>query len=179
MPYTVCLGFDENTQKALEGLWSRLSDLGISDFVHIEKSVPHMTMAHYDNLDLEQVVPRLRTFAGRMACLNVKLRHVGLIAVEKGVVYISPVVTHSLLEIHAMYHEMMADLARPSRSYDEVDNWDPHVTIALGMGDDDAHRVLGIAAKIWQPVKGQIDHLLLIEFKPHGPSHIVQSFPLM
>lgn len=167
MPIAVTLVFDEALDGALRELTAGIhATCGGLDLLGLGIR-PHATIASYDDLDVEASLPVLRDLLADSP-IDVTLASAGTFAGDAGVVFLAPVVTPRLLEIHARIHAALAPYGDGAHPYYVPRAWVPHVTVAhdvsaegLGAAWAQAHSGLRLS--------GTVEALWLLRFEPKKP----------
>lgn len=184
MPYVVELLLDENAADKVRALWQRLADAGLpSRYLDLELT-PHVTIAVFDELDPVQARDAFASFAAEETPEPISLYSPASFPTDEGVLYLAPIVTRGLLELHAGFHERFAELDQPVGEYFFRGRWVPHVTVGLGLDDEQLAEGFRILREAELPITGTLDRLQLFEFSrderggPTGPLHVHHRLPL-
>jgi 2'-5' RNA ligase len=169
MPYSVELRFDQDLAERVRALWRALEQIGAGSFRPGGEPVPHISLAVYDDgaevdeLAVSRLVDRLAT---RCATTEIAFASFGVFPTEENVLFLAPVVTPTLLDLHANYHGMAEELGANCRAHYLPDRWVPHCTLAMQGSMVDALDGLGHLASRWQPFGGMICSAALIRVPP-------------
>lgn len=169
MPYAVELRFDEDLAQRVRALWRTLGEIGAGSFGPGGEPVPHISLAVYDDEDQvdEAAASRLvAQLAARSAATEIAFAGLGVFPTEESVLYLAPVVTPDLLDLHAAYHAMAARLAATCHACYLPGSWVPHCTLSMlgpmaGVQEGLGHLALG-----WEPLRGTIRSAALIRVPP-------------
>lgn len=134
MPYSVELRFDDDLAHRVRGLWRSLEEIGADSFGMGGEPVPHISLAVYDKEDQidEAAASRLvERLAERCATTEVAFAGFGVFPTEENVLFLAPVVTPALLDLHATYHAMAKSLGATCRPYYLPGRWVPHCTLSM------------------------------------------------
>ena len=112
MPFAIELTLDAEAGDAVRALWRALADAGIDSFMLRSGAAPHITLAVYDDLDIDAYVTTLGAFATAVAVHAVTFASIGVFPTT-GVVFLAPVVTPELLAIHARFPPSSRRAASP------------------------------------------------------------------
>ena len=137
--YAVEMYFDPAGERQIGNLIDQLSSRGIRSS-RPAASRPHVSLAVFDQVDLERMSVALRKFARECSALRLYLASIGRFPSDEGVVFLAPVVHRELLELHAKLHRMPTVVAGTRREYYLTGRWVPHCTIAEGLTPAD-HRL--------------------------------------
>jgi 2'-5' RNA ligase len=159
MPFAVTLRFDAVSAASIEDL-ARAVRGADGD---CDGYAPHITLAIYPD---DVCVDRLRSaFADVTAGWRVQSVRLGAIGVFPGplsIVWAAPVVTVSLLALHASVIEALPEV--PAHPHYRVGDWVPHVTLADAVSWPDD--VLAEVVARWRPVSGVLAVAELVRFHP-------------
>src|SRR5260221_13723939 len=134
--YAVELSFDAGTDAAVRSIWADLAGADVCDFMATFGVHPHISLAVFDELRAEEVVPVVAAFARSQSPLPVTLSSIGVFAGDAGVVFLGAVVTRGLLAAHTDLHERLLALGYRGWPIYEVGEWVPHCTLTQEMPKD-------------------------------------------
>ena len=176
MGYAVELYIDAQMEAAVRGLWQTLADRGVTSLMPELGARPHISLTVFDALYPPDVHDELQNFATEVAPIPLQFSAVGIFPTAEGVVFLAPVVTPRLLDVHAAFHARMAALGLPSLSYYRPGNWVPHCTVAINLPADQIPAAVAIckAAPVFRAFS--LVGLDLIEFRP---VKTIYEFPLV
>lgn len=166
MPYAVETYFDAPTEDAVRSLWSELRTSGISGYMIDMGARPHVTLAVCGSLDADRLRASLGTFALRQRALALTLAHTGVFPGAAGVVFLAPVVTRELLEMHLRLHELMREHAESLWEHYQPGRWVPHCTLAVDLEPDRVPRAVAICARHPLPLCGRLESVGVVELSP-------------
>lgn len=105
MGFAVELYFDEARDNRVRQLWQALAAGGItSGMVDIEAR-PHISLAVLDSGRPSTIQSGIADFAGQIEPFSLQFSSVGSFPTAEGVVFLAPVVTNTLLAVHAQFHD--------------------------------------------------------------------------
>jgi len=164
MPFAVELTLDVEAGTAVRHLWHAVADAGVADFMLRSGAAPHVTLAVYDDLDVEAYVTRLGAFAAATAPQPVRFASLGVFP-NSGVVFLAPLVTPALLAVHARFH---AEFAPPGASWAHYlpGQWVPHCTLAMELAPDAIAPAVEVCRHAALPLAGRLVEVGVIEFRP-------------
>ena len=114
--YAIELYFDPAAERALRELIDQLSTRGIRSS-RPAAARPHVSLAVFDRVNVERVSASLGEFARGCSAMRLQLASIGRFPGDEGVVFLAPIVTRELLELHAVLHRMPAVLAGTRRDH--------------------------------------------------------------
>ena len=180
MPHAVELLLNNEAESAIQAVFERLNECGISSAMLDLEAKPHVSLAVYGALEVGAFLPAAEAFFSRVEPVDVRFSSVGSFPGEEGVVFLAPVMTRELLTLHEAFHEQMAAYGAGCRENYRVGLWVPHCTVGFNV----PHRKLGEALALVRaeaiPLTGRIERAGLLEFERGSPKpvQVVRSFPL-
>ena len=166
LPYAIELYFDPDTETAVRAVWSEMAGAGVDDSQLTLGFRPHLSLAVCQSVDEASVQPLLERFARDIEPFDVTLGSVGLFADPEGVVFLAPIASEHLLEVHRRFTEQVRPFVHDVRSHYEVGRWIPHCTVARKLGGSRTCRAIDIAAGVGLPWRGRVIALGLSMFRP-------------
>jgi 2'-5' RNA ligase len=175
MPYGVTLFIDKESEEAIRKIWSEISGLGISSFMIDNDVRPHITLAVYEELDVDAFLENFAGFANELSPISFSLSSIGTFLKPRGTVFLAPVVTHRLMNIHSRFHEYFHELEHSLSEYSLPGRWFPHFTLAGSIEEDTVSRVIDIGLKASLPEQSRIEEIGIgeFEYKKDSPSYFV------
>jgi 2'-5' RNA ligase len=159
--YTIELYLEQSYSNRIIRLWnevdSSLPEMGVR---------PHISLAGFEAVDEGTIINDLEHFADQTDPFSVTFSSVGVFPTDEAVVFLAPVVTQELLDIHRMYHGRLNTFEAHPYHYYKLGVWVPHCTIAQ---DVKRSRVSPIVCQSqFSPVFGQcqITAIGLISYQP-------------
>ena len=167
MGYAIELFYDDASERAVLGIWDGLgAALGRPSLSELGAR-PHVSLAVYgDGLDTKGFPERLREFARSIDPFDFKLNSLGTFPGREGVVFLAPVVTHRLLEVHGRFHEVFSKHENAGMGYYLPGNWVPHCTVAIDLSAHEVTEAIAYGREAFQPISGRFQEIGLVEFRP-------------
>ena len=167
MGYAIELFFDDASERAVRRTWDGLgAALGKPSLSELGAR-PHVSLAVYDDsLETNGFPERLLDFARSVAPFEFKLSSVGTFPGSEGVVFLAPVVTLRLLEVHARFHEVFSKHDHAGMGYYLPGNWVPHCTVAIDLPAAEVREAVGYCREAFRPISGRFQEIGLVEFRP-------------
>lgn len=164
MPYALELALDEATAAVVRGVWRDLAAAGFP-FMAESGPNPHVSLAIWDTIDHVGLEDALIGFAAATAPIDVIFAR-GETFPSTGVVFLAPDLDEHLLRVHARCHERFAALGHGAWAHYAPGCWAPHCTLAQDLDAGQITTALAIAAKIPSPLRGRLERVELVEFRP-------------
>lgn len=155
------LYFDPNTTARIKKLWKRtnsiLPSLGAE---------PHLTLSLNELNALNDLVPLVERFSENQVSIDISLSSIGIFPTNEGVIYLAPVVTQQLLEVHARFHNMLRAHQISVTQYYMPDQWVPHVTIGQDVPSEQINEVIRESRRsmVFGPIR--ITSIGVVEYRP-------------
>jgi 2'-5' RNA ligase len=175
MGYAIELKLNENSAQQVLELWENLAAESISSLMLDIGSWPHISLAVFENIDPIVLRQMLSRFASETSPFSVILASVGAFPGDAGAVFLAPVVTQELLEIHRRFHRLLEDTGLECMGYYLPGSWIPHCTVAFGVEENKIGTAAEMCLRSGAFGRVGIDEVCLIE---SHPVREIYSFPL-
>jgi 2'-5' RNA ligase len=163
MPYAIELALDPSSDAAVRRVWHELDRAGIT-WMARSGARPHVTVGVWETLDIDETTCELTRFADETAPLRLTLASVGMFP---GVaVFLAPVVTAELLDLHARVHRRLAGRGGGAWHHYQRGAWVPHCTVASDLEPDQFQSASAIAARAPLPLESLLVEVGIVEFRP-------------
>jgi hypothetical protein len=163
MPYAGCaveLYFDPVRTEKIKSLWDaiRLQCGGREGGVN-----PHITLALIENEKPERLRALTAEFARRSHGQSITLSAIGIFPTAEGAIYLAPVVTSELLELHRAFHVELGANGLTSHRYYRPGNWIPHCTVGIGLSSQALACAVDLCVRSEAFLTGSLVEMALIE----------------
>lgn len=158
------LFFDPASDRGIRRIWRRLAAEGVSSFMEDMGSRPHISLAVYDELDINLARQRLTEFAAAVGRFRLRLSALGQF--PGGVVFAAPVVTEELLALHSEYHRRHDDWTGKEWDCYLPGNWFPHCTLAMDLPEEKISQAMEIARQEFAGTEVWVERLALVRYPP-------------
>jgi 2'-5' RNA ligase len=167
MDYAVMVYFEEAAEQKI-GSWIRgLTELGLNDRFSSIGMKPHLTLAEFDIADMGRLEQILEKFARENAPVNLKFSSLGIFPGNDAVVFLSPVASKELVELHTSINQSIESCCdRFSPLYTE-DSWVAHCTLALDYKPHEISRAYDYLEKNFNTVETKAVSLVLYGCCPY------------
>jgi 2'-5' RNA ligase len=163
MAYAVSLLLDASAGALVSERWQQLADAGLSRSMLDLGYPPHVTLAVYDDLDVNTATTALDGTLTTAPRIDVKLSGITSFGAGSGVVYAALAPSSDLSVLHETVLGTIGGLCRP---HYQVGQWTPHCTLATGLPDADVDRAVALLTRDWQPLTGRLESADFVEFLP-------------
>jgi RimJ/RimL family protein N-acetyltransferase len=165
--YAAQLFFDSGVEQAVRAVWREMAESGSAPYFDHSAERPHFTLSVYRSLDLAEARRRLADLASGQARLPVSFHSFGLFPSPKPAIFLGPLVTIALLELHTGVHERLDGLGEPTgSSFYLPGRWVPHCSLAIQFDSARMDEAWQIARRLALPLAGEICEIGLIEISP-------------
>jgi 2'-5' RNA ligase len=147
-------------------MWRQIAEAGISSHLHESGVRPHLTLAVGDQVDGPSVETVLREWGASNAARQITFNGLGLSPSERANVFLTPIVTEDLLELHRGLHDKLEGLVDSPWTRYLPGHWVPHCTIVERVPQIELARTIEIARSAPFPVKANLVEIALVEFSP-------------
>ncbi|MDX2104741.1 MAG: 2'-5' RNA ligase family protein [Alphaproteobacteria bacterium] len=163
MAYAITVGLDEAGSEGLWRLRRALTAAGIPDVRTGLGFRANLTLAVYEDLDVETACRELSNIAAQMPMLPALFAGFALFPGRSANLWAAPSPDPRLLVMQRAVRAAVAgriwELYRP-----EV--WVPHCTLATGLSPEEIATASRVLAEAWQPFEGVFVRLTLASFPP-------------
>jgi 2'-5' RNA ligase len=175
MGYAVELNLSRDSAARVVKVWESLAREAINSVMLDVGAQPHISLAVFEDLNPEVLRVDLRRFAEVTRPLSVDLASAGTFPTAEGVVFLAPVVTEELLEVHKKFHSLLRDRGVDCVEYYWPGKWVPHCTVAIDVPPDKMGAALARCVQSEAFGAVELDEASLIEFRPVRG---IYAFPL-
>ncbi len=135
MKYAIELYFDKKSEEKVSSLANKIADAKISTKYLDWKTRPHITLACFNDVDVERCISKLKAFAEKYQRMPVELASVGMF-VDTQTIYLVPVMTSSMYQFQRELHEALSEFDTRGHEWYTPNRWVPHCAIALTKEDE-------------------------------------------
>lgn len=162
MNYAIELVFDEESQKVINDLRKKLSENGVHDEA---VKLNHISIGDYKTDNIEELKNKIVDFSKTIKPFELNLTSVGTFMTKENVIFLEPVMTNELMNIHSRFIEFMKDFDGELNPYYDIDNWIPHCTISIRLSDKELFKGIELLKQIIElPIKVKIEKIDIINY---------------
>lgn len=165
MTYAINLYFDQGAENYIKNIWSRLERLEKGKCLTCVNGRPHITLAIYEDFDLELAKGRLKSLKDFPA-FSLKFHQIGIFPHHKGAIFLTPNLTDNLFQIHRQVHEFFQDFAGQGWEYYKPQAWYPHCTLAMETPREHIPSVLEQILQGFQPLEVLVKSIGIVSLEP-------------
>lgn len=161
MGYAVELFLNEKESRpireAFAHLGSVLAEMGAS---------PHVSLAVFDEADVDGLIAVTEDFFRNRSVFKMRFSSFGFFPGAEGVVFLAPVVTRGMLDMHEAFHACLARRGLCSSAHYLPGAWVPHCTLAIEQPITRTMENLARMAPSSLPGEYLVDSVHVIQFRP-------------
>lgn len=173
MALAVEIYFDGQAEEAVTVLRDKIHSAGIPASPEFAGSRPHISLSVVETDDVDQLARLVTEFAGRAVVPEVRLAALSAFASRQGVLYLAPVPTPALLELHSLFHELLNGAGLESRPLYRPGEWIPHCTLEVGLSSDQLTSAFDTCWRSFQPIGGRLVAAGVVSFPPPLAHHLI------
>lgn len=166
--------FDRESEAAMREVWRVVARAGGSNTMLGLDYPPHLTLLMAERLDFERTRGGFMHLAAATRPLEIALSGLGIFPGQSGVLYLAPVVTRELLDLHACYYSLVSQYADPPTEYYRTETWVPHITVGYGLTPEAIGAAVQALMSVQLPKKACIAGLTMGCFNIGGQSDLAQ-----
>lgn len=166
MPVAIELFLGEPGANVVRQIWQQIAEAGISSHLHESGIRPHLTLAASDRVGDLSVETMLREWGAATRPRQITFNGLGLSPSERANVFLTPIVTSDLLELHRELHDKLEGLLVSPWTRYLPGHWVPHCTLVERVHSIDLARTIEIARSAPFPVEARLVEIALVEFSP-------------
>ena len=175
MSFAVVLYFDPQTEIAVAAIREKLIQRGIHPIPDGMQNQPHLTLGMWNGGTPPGFPEALERFAGSLSRTRLLFSSAGVFPTREGVIFLAPVVTPELLDLHERFHRAVVPTGLEADRHYLPGFWVPHCTLAVYLADWEMHSAVDIAREAPMPFEGIIEAVGIVEFPP---LKAIGQFPL-
>lgn len=164
--YAVELYFDKKMEDDFFAFRESLYKLGINPVLGNLGDRPHVSLAVFGDVEIEQVIKITSIFAPQCNPFPASLSAFGAFPTKSNVVFLQPVPSQSLIELHKSFHQLLQENNILSSHYYLPGQWVPHCTLEFELPDDQFNLALQLCKEHFSPIHGTFASVGVIAFRP-------------
>jgi len=162
MNYAIELVFDKDSQNTINHIRQQLSENGVHDEA---VKLNHISIGDYQTDNIEGLKRKVVEFSRTIKPFDLSLVSVGTFMTEENVIFLEPVMTEELMDIHRRFINFMKDFDGKLNQYYDIDKWMPHSTIAIRLSDKELFKGIELLKEIIKlPIKVKIEKIDIINY---------------
>lgn len=166
MEYAILLHFNKKSEKRIYELWEEAKNCGGHSHIADSGLRPHITLALFEDTDIEKFCGKLEQFSKKMKKFSLKLASIGTFTGHHGVVYLAPVITDELIELHKELYKFFEGELIGLNPYYMPNNWVPHCSISTDNPIDICTCIIKKMIEVYEPLDIEISEISITECEP-------------
>jgi 2'-5' RNA ligase len=166
MPFAIQLFFDPASDAAVRRLWAELASAEVPFPLQDSGNRPHVSLAIYSELNTALCAGLLNSFAQTHSPFALTIASLGIFPGEQAVVFLAPIVSSSLLDLHRQVHQLLQDTGTLPSAYYLPGRWTPHCTLATRVSPQLLSQALAVGLAMSFPLPISIEEIGVIEYPP-------------
>ena len=158
------LFFDNATDTLFRSLWHKLKDAGLPNPMLDKPATPHVTLSFGNDVNADGLVGALSRALRDTSSVDLTFASLATFANKNGVVFVAPVVTAELLELHSRVQGSMLQHASSTNGYSETNRWFPHATLTMRLTPAEIVEAFRVLGGLRLPVFARGTRVSLLEF---------------
>ncbi|MEO8210563.1 MAG: 2'-5' RNA ligase family protein [bacterium] len=135
MPYAAVLIPDTESINKICAISKLLYADNFSNYLFQTTLEPHITLGIFNNINPDEIKDKLSFFCKSITKIKLILSHIGIFPTEENAIFLAPVVTQELFNIHVLFNEIFSEFKLNMHEYYLPGNWVPHCTIGMNIND--------------------------------------------
>ena len=173
MAYAVSIFFDEQTDTLVRHTWAHMAEAGISALLSYGPYRPHLTLAIYDELNVNAFVHALTSLVMPQKAFPVVLPYLGVFTGGEVAVFLAATVSQTLLTLHQRVHALLPLYGTGPHPYYLPDSWNPHCSIARRIDEKAIPQAVALCLGLSLPLQGHIASVGIIETPAEKELHVL------
>lgn len=157
------LFFDEDTDAFFRSLWQKVKDANLPNPLLERGATPHITLSFGKDVNANGLIPALDDRLSGKSAFELVFVSLSTFANEKGVIFVAPVVSRTLLDLHREVQHEMSNHASTS-AHSQIDRWFPHCTLTMQLSSPQLLEGFRLLGDLQLPVSGRGVQANLLEY---------------
>ncbi len=139
---------------------------GVQPVQGLMNDKPHVSLAVFPVVDGQKLLEVAAEFAENLTRFDFRLGAVGTFPTSDNVLFLYPVPSPKLLEVHAELHDRLKQAGLQSSPYYFPGHWVPHLTLEFNLTREELCQSVGIFKENFTPIDGEFTQLGVVGFRP-------------
>ena len=162
MNYAIELVFDDESQIIINNLRKTLQENGVHDEA---VKLNHVSIGDYKTDNIEELKEKVVEFSKMIKPFELTLSSVGTFMTKENVIFLEPVMTEELLNVHKKFIKFMEGFDGILNPYYDIDKWMPHCTISIRLSDEELYKAIKVLKEsIKLPIVIKVEKIDLINY---------------
>lgn len=179
MPFSIELFFDAKSSLKIQQCGDWLEKAKVPAIFSTRGANPHVSLAVFEQYNPDRLHALLKKLASSFPPSPFRLSSIGTFPGGEGVLFLAPVVTSTLLEVHCWLHRALEKVVEGSWIYYDPEQWVPHCTLCVHLTPRKLSQGLELLRRKGVSIQGRYTHLALVETQPVRikPIRLIYSVP--
>lgn len=157
------LFFNKDTDAFFRSLWQKVKNADLPNPLLERGATPHITLSFGNDVNVDSLVSSLDKKLSGKSTFELTFVSLSTFANEKGVIFVAPIVTRTLLNLHREVQQEMSYHASTS-AHSQVDRWSPHCTLTMQLSPPQLLEGFRLLGNLQLPVSGRGEQVSLLEY---------------
>ncbi len=164
MPYAIELYLDDESTAKIDKIRLEFKKNKISID---EETKPHVTLSIYQDIPLDIFEDKLKLFAKEIQSFKVIYSSIGIFTNDNPVIFLAPVVTLQLLDVHNKFYDFFKEYSNKAWDYYKPNQWVPHTTLCISLSEGMLKKSSDIIKNLEFPMESRFEKIGILEFNPN------------
>jgi 2'-5' RNA ligase len=164
--FAIELYLDEESEAKVLAFRDTIYSDGVQPVLGLMNDKPHVSLAVFPRVDGQKLLDVTSEFATTLTRFNFRLGAVGTFPTADNVLFLYPVPSTRLLDVHAELHARLQHTGIASSQYYHPGNWVPHLTLEFNIAREELCRSVGVFKENFTPISGEFTQLGVVSFRP-------------
>lgn len=165
MDYAVILRIDEEAERKVFPLINTITKVSGNAYMTANGIPPHVSLSLFSAENEAEIKEILTGFAKPLNRFAMDFDSFGVF--NPHVLFLAPVVTSHLINIHADLNNRISPAANGLNAYYLPNQWVPHMALGVKLHDDELLKAFEVLQKEFLPFTGEIVKIALAECEPY------------
>ena len=139
---------------------------GVQPVQGLMNDKPHISLAVLPKVEDKKILKLTAEFSENITCFDFRLGAVGTFPTSDNVLFLYPVPSPRLLEVHAELHDRLKQAGIKSSPYYFPGNWVPHLTLEFNIAREELCQSVSIFKDSFTPISGEFTQVGVVGFRP-------------
>ena len=159
MEFAIELFFDAASEERVRSYWRRMGN----DYLLRLRATPHVTIGCFTDIPLARANEALHAAAQTIPPFPLTFQSVGMFTHPKPWLFLAPVVTRELLDVHARLFEAFGFCDSAKFPYYRPGQWVPHCAVCPARSPREFARAARVLARAHEPFTAQVVSMAWVE----------------
>ena len=159
MAFAISIWFDDETENKIRLIWKDLHEKDITSVLHTGNYRPHITLAIYKELKVEEFRISLEKLLKDISPFKIILPSIGIFGTKPGIqsvsgnaVFLGVTPTIELLEFHKSVHQLLEIYGKEPISYYLPKSWNPHSSLGVKITSQEILKIIESTLQFELPI---------------------------